>query len=296
MYIPNNIIQTAQKYALGSYVINPAFANNQALEQWIKNIDFEQFETDNYRLQFHSRKRNNLYSFNLPCVDKEVILKVSQNSTHYRWYRKLNLFLVGLFKNYSLNAYYGGIALESIDIDSVKVIAHWTCKRQNESKKSYLIYEKVTSSMTAFDLCHQLSEHNRDAKPILNEISKSLASVIRTIHSENIRHGDPHPGNFLLHTEIPDIHKMTVEHVDQLKFTLIDLDKVEFINNEGKWRKKIFNIRCIRRFFVHNIDYKVSLEHYLDRRPNIMEIVILKFWMRGGFNPYKWIKRNNKRN
>lgn len=296
VYIPKKLIQIAQKYALGKYVINPAFTSNQALEQWIKNIDFEQFETDIHRLQFHSRKRNNLFSFYLPCVDKEVILKVSQISTHYSWHRKLNLYLVSLIKNYSLNAYYGGVAFESIDIDSLKVIAHWTCKRQNESKKSYLLYEKVTSSMSVFDFCLQLSEHNQHAGPIIERISKSLASVIRTIHSNNMRHGDPHTGNFLLHSKIPDIHQLAIGDVDQLKFTLIDLDKVQFVHNEGTWRKKIFDIRCMRRFNVHNIDCIDSLGHYLNRRPKLAEKIILKFWMRGGLNLYKWIKKNNKQN
>ena len=296
MYIPKDFIQDPKKYALGKYVINPHFINNQALEQWIENLDFENFETDSFRMQLHSRKRNNLYSFHLPCVDKEVVLKVSQISKHYRWYRKLNLFLVDLIKNYSLNAYHGGVALEKIGIDSLKVIAHWTCKRQNESQKSYLLYEKVSASMTVFDLCNQLSERNPHAEQIIEKISKSLATVIRNIHTNNIRHGDPHAGNFLLRTEISNIHQLTTQDVDQLQFSLIDLDKVQFVRTKSAWRKKILDIRCIRRFKVHNIDSNVSLAHYLDRRPSFIEKMILKFWMRGGFNPYKWIKTSNKRN
>ena len=296
MFIPDDIRQHAKQYALGEYVIHPHHKNNATLEQWIESIQFEQHETSDARMQLHSRKRNNLYSFHLNALDKEVVLKVSQISEHYRWYRKLNLLLVSLFKNYSLNAYYGGIALEKINVNSLKVIAHWTCKRQNQSEKSYLLYEKVNASMSVFDLCQKISQCNPHANDVISRIAKSLAGIIRTLHANNIRHGDPHAGNFLLCSPIPNINELTPESVDQMQFTLIDLDKIHFANNESPWKNKISNIRCIRRFYVHNIDSVKCLEYYLDRKPKLTERIILEFWMRGGFNIYKWVKRSKKRN
>lgn len=296
MFIPSHLRQSAKNYTLGKYVIHPAHANNINLEQWIKNIQFEQCEIPSNRMQLHSRKRNNLYTFHLDALNKEAVLKVSQISEHYRWYRKLNLMLVGLFKNYSLNAYYGGIALEKINIDSLKVIAHWTCKRQTESGKSYLLYEKVDASMSVYDLCEKISEKNPNAHSVISAIALSLGNIIRTLHSNKIRHGDPHAGNFLLCSPVTDISQLTPESVGQMKFTLIDLDKVHYADNEKAWRKKFYDIRCIRRFYVHNIDSTKCLEYYLGRKPTLGERLILKFWMRGGFNIYKWIKHSKKRN
>jgi hypothetical protein len=295
VYIPDDIRQPSRKYALGEYIIHPAHANNQALEQWIKELQFEQYEAAAYRMQLHSRKRNSLYTFHLPCVDKEVILKVSQISEHYRWYRKLNLLLVSLIKNYSLNAYYGGIALEKINIDSIKVLGHWTCKRQTQSEKSYLLYEKVNASMSVFDLCEQISQKNSNANVIIHRIAQSLASVVRDLHANNIRHGDPHAGNFLLCSPIAEISQLTPDAVSQMKFTLIDLDKMHFVHNEKLWQKKILDIRCIRRFRIHHIESNKALDYYLGRPSKLIERMILKFWMNGGFNFYKWIKPSNKR-
>ena len=295
MFIPDHLLQKEKKYPFGKYVIHPAHTNNAALENWIKNIQFEQHETDQSRMQLHSRKRNNLYSFRLEAVNKEVVLKVSQISQHYRWYRKFNLMLVGLFKNYSLNAYYGGIALEKINVDSLKVIAHWTCKRQTQSEKSYLLYEKVDASMSVFDLCKNIEDQNPQGQAIITSIAKSLAKVIRTLHKNNIRHGDPHAGNFLLCSKIPDIHELTVASVEKMKFSLIDLDKTDYSDHEKPWRKKINDLRCIRRFYVHNLDSHQCLEYYLERKAKLYERLILSFWMRGGFNIYKWFKRSDKR-
>lgn len=296
MFIPSHLRQSAKNYALGEYVIHPAHANNNNLEQWIKNIQFEQCETSSNRMQLHSRKRNNLYTFYLDALNKEVVLKVSQISEHYRWYRKLNLMLVGWFKNYSLNAYYGGIALEKIDIDSLKVIAHWTCKRQTENEKSYLLYEKVDATMSVYDLCERISEKNPNADSIISAIALSLGNIIRTLHKNKIRHGDPHTGNFLLCSPITDISQLTPKSVKQMKFTLIDLDKVHYADHEKAWRKKIYDIRCLRRFYVHNIDSIKCMEYYLGRKPTLAERLILKFWMQGGFNIYKWFKHSKKRN
>lgn len=296
MYIPNDIRQSSRKYALGEYIIHPAHENNQSLEQWIKELQFEQYESATHRMQLHSRKRNNLYSFHLACVDKEVILKVSQISEHYRWYRKLNLLLVSLIKNYSLNAYYGGVALEKINVDSIKVLGHWTCKRQTQSEKSYLLYEKVNASMSVFDLCEQVSQKNEQSKLIISTIAQSLATIVRCLHANNIRHGDPHAGNFLLCSPVTDISLLTPDTVKQMKFTLIDLDKMHFVRGEKPWRKKLLDIRCIRRFRIHDIDSDESLKYYLDRPASFLEKNILKFWMKGGLNIYKWIKPSNKRN
>ncbi|MDW3095574.1 MAG: lipopolysaccharide kinase InaA family protein [Gammaproteobacteria bacterium] len=296
MYIPNNIRQSSKKYTLGEYIIHPTHTNNQSLEQWIKELQFEQYESTTHRMQLHSRKRNNLYSFHLTCVDKEVILKVSQISKHYRWYRKLNLLLIGLIKNYSLNAYYGGIALEKINVDSLKVLGHWTCKRQTQSEKSYLLYEKVNSTMSVYDLCEQVSQTNKNSEAIIVSIAQSLAAVVRNLHRNNIRHGDPHSGNFLLRSSIKNFSQLKPDDVKQMKFTLIDLDKMHFVRNEKPWRKKLLDIRCIRRFRIHNINSTESLNYYLDRPASIIEKYTLVFWMKGGFNIYKWIKPTKKRN
>ncbi len=296
MFIPSHLQQSAKPYALGKYVIHPAHTNNAKLEQWINDIQFEYCETPANRMQLHSRKRNNLYSFHLDAIDKPVVLKVSQISAHYRWYRKLNLMLVGLFKNYSLNAYYGGIALEKINIDSIKVIAHWTCKHLAESEKSYLLYEKVPASMSVFDLCHELTEKNPNAKEIIRRIALSLANIIKTLHQHNIRHGDPHAGNFLLRSSVTELGQLTPEAVTDMKFTLIDLDKVHYADKEKPWRKKIYDIRCIRRFYVHDLNSQQCLHYYLGRKPKLSEKLILWFWLKGGFNIYKWLKSSKKRN
>lgn len=295
MYIPTNLRQPLYEYALGKFLIHPAHTNNEALESWIRELQFEQYELPENRMQQHSRKRNMLYTFHLPAINKEVVLKVSQTSPHYRWYRKLNLLLTNLVKNYSLNAYYGSIALENIGVDSIKTLAYWTCKRQKQSTKSYLLYEKIPASMSAYDLCRQLVEKNSNAGEIIHVLAKKLAATVRKIHNNDLRHGDPHAGNFLLATPVTFIEQLTTDAVEQFHFVLIDLDKIQFSEQEKPWLRRIRNLRCLRRFRVHNIEGSKGLEYYLDNPPGLLDKAILHFWMRGGFNLYKWIKPSRKR-
>ncbi len=296
MYIPSNIRQPAYKYALGNYIIHPRHTNNASLLNWIKELQFEQYEQPKHRLQKHTRKRNTLYSFNLPAVNKEVILKVSQISTHYNWRRTLNLFISGLLKDYSLNAYYGAIGFERIGVSSTRVLAHWTCKRQQHRTKSYLLYEKVQASMSVYELCEDITAVNQNANSIIPKIAEKLAGIVRNIHANNMRHGDPHAGNFLVNLPGKELANLQDESVEEMEFTLIDLDKIQFVRNQPNWLKKIFDLRCLRRFRVYNLEGVEGLAYYLGKPPSLLQKLILAFWMRGGFNVYKWIKPSKKRN
>lgn len=293
MYIPDAIQQPLVKYAAGEYVLHPDHKDNQLLRAWIEQSHFSEFESPAYQMSQHARQRNFLYHFALDSVDKEVILKVSDHSQYQKWYRRLNQWLVSPFKNYSLSAYYGSIGLQKINIDSIQVIGYWT--QQGDHKKSYLLYEKVKAAMTVSDLCVRVHAEHPHADQITQAIAAKLARITRNIHSNNMRHGDPHAGNFLLTTPIKNIPDLTIDSVANLNFTLIDLDKTCFARNPISIMKKFADLRDLRRFRVHDIEGIACLPYYLEHQPSALQKAVLRFWMRGGFNIYKWFKRGSKR-
>ena len=293
MYIPIDIRQTKQSYSKGYYLIHPSHQDNSELIDWIKTSQFNTFETDQYQLKKYSRQRNQLYTFLLRSLNKEVILKVSENRKHKKWYRKLNLVLASWFKDYSLNAYYGAIGLERIGVSSLKVIAQWTCK--NPSTKSYLLYEKVDASHSAYELCNKINSENPQQASLIEQIAKNLAQTVKKIHQHDMRHGDPHAGNFLVTSSIKNIEKLDVDNINQFNYVLIDLDKTVFTRNILPWLKNILDLRDLRRFRVHDIEGTECLEYYLGQPASSTQKLILKFWMKGGFNFYKWLKRRSKR-
>lgn len=293
MYIPAAIHQPLCTYSTGKYVLHPDYEDNQSLRSWIEQSRFSQYESEDYQMSQHARQRNLLYSFHLDTIDKEVILKVSDHSQYQKWYRRLNQWLVSPFRNYSLSAYYGSIGLQKNKIDSIRVIAYWT--HQDQGKKSYLLYEKVMASMTAADLCAKICSQHDDAKKIIDAIALKLAGITHAIHIDNMYHGDPHAGNFLLTTPVESVPGLTVESIEQLNFTLIDLDKTGFSRRHLRIFKPLADLRDLRRFRVHNIEGIECLPYYLGHPPSTMQKMILQFWMRGGFNLYKWFKCGSKR-
>ena len=293
MYIPTTIKQSLIKYSAGEYVIHPDYKDNQLLRAWIEQSRFKEFEIPQYQMPQHARQRNFLYHFTLEAINKEVILKVSDYSRYQKWYRRLNQWLVSPFKDYSLNAYYGSIGLQTINIDSMHVLGYWT--QQNSSKKSYLLYEKIPATMTAAELCMKLDAEHPQADPIIQAITRKLAHITRDMHDNNMRHGDPHAGNFLLATPVERITDLTEASATNLTFTLIDLDKTCFSRCKKGLCKQLADLRDLRRFRVHTIEGIECLPYYLGHHPSNLQKVILKFWMRGGFNIYKWFKRGSKR-
>jgi hypothetical protein len=293
VYIPAEIQQPLKTYVAGNYVVHPDYKDNQLLRIWIQQLHFTDYEAASNQMSQHARQRNFLYHFVLDAVGKEVILKVSDHSQYQKWYRRLNQWLVSPFKNYSLSAYYGSIGLQKINIDSIKVIAYWT--QIDNSKKSYLLYEKVNASMTVADLCTKINAEHPQALSIIQAVAQRLANITRTLHAHNMRHGDPHAGNFLLTTAVPDITELTVERIAELNFTLIDLDKTCFSRQQKGTLKALADLRDLRRFRVANIEGVDCLQYYLGKTPSNMQKAALKFWMRGGFNVYKWFKKGSKR-
>ena len=295
MYIPAAIRQKALPFSKGKYIVNPQYPDQELITNWIKALKFEQFELPDYSLGKRSRKRNSLYSFFLPELNNEVVLKVSQISNKYSWYRRLNLIITRLFKDYNLCAYYGGIGLQCIGIRSAHMLAYWTCK-QKFNTKSYILYEKIHAQMSVFELCNKLNQENLNAKDIISAIAAKHAKIIRKIHSHNMRHGDVHAGNFLVNFSDIKVKDMTKETVSKMKFTLIDLDKFQFVRYRTSWLKHIYDLRCLRRFIIDDINGTKALEYYLEKPPTLFQKNIVKFWMKGGFNIYKWIKPTKKTN
>lgn len=293
MYIPAAIKQPLATYAAGKYLLHPDYKDNQLIRAWIEQSRFGDYESATYQMSEHARQRNFLYHFQLDALGKEVILKVSDHSQYQKWYRRLNQWLVSPFKNYSLNAYYGSIGLQKINIDSIHVIAYWT--QQDNTKKSYLLYEKVNACMTASELCVKVANEHPQAKEIIQTIAIKLANITHSLHTNSMRHGDPHAGNFLLTTPVHHISGLTTDAVAKLNFTLIDLDKTCFTRRHEGIIKKFEDLRDLRRFRVHDIEGIDCLPHYLRHPPSLTQKAILRFWMRGGFNIYKWFKRGSKR-
>lgn len=276
----------------GKFIISPAQVNSEKLNNWVKNKEYEQYTIEKHRMHRHTRKRNKLYTFEHPILNKEIILKVSHIDKQYKLLRRLNLALSTLFVDYNFRAFSGGLLLQDIGINCPKPIMYWIETNSIFCRKSYYMYEKVEADHTLYSFSKLAIEQNRNAT---NEAYRPLAEkvihIVKLIHNAGLRQGDPHPGNFLVsftNSERENICEIDVERID---FTIIDLDKFNVAKPIGKTLKRFFDLRCLRRCTLGPYDQYDMLKLYLQHEYSNAWKLVVYFWIRGGFNPFKWFKK-----
>ena len=280
----------------GVYALSPSTPHRDKIIDWISNKHFNDYETQDYRLERHTRKRNKLYSFQHPFLNTEVILKVSQIDGQYKLLRRLNLHLSVLFNDYNYRAFSGAILLRAKGIACANPIAYWTETENFLTKKSYYLYEKIHADHSIHSITQQLITLEKPGRnEIFTQLARKVTAIIRDIHDAGFRQGDLHPGNFLISIPDQDIKSVTGEDITQAEIFIIDLDKFSAALPLGYILKRFFDIRCLRRCTLGNFDQQEMLKFYLQNDYSKTWSLTLSFWMRGGFNAIKWFKSPKKR-
>ncbi len=275
----------------GILSISPKIEFTEDMFLWIKNKKYTPYEISEYRMDRHTRKRNNLYSFSHPLTNTNVILKVSKIDKKYKFSRRINLIISTFFNDYNFRAYKGGLLLKNIDISCAEPIAYWTESGFLYRKKSYYMYEKVNSDDSLFSFSEKLLlEDTKTSEVIFTQLAKKTVQIVKKIHDAGFRQGDPHPGNFLITPPNKNIRDLNEHDIHQTKMFIIDLDKFSVAKPLGKTIKTFFDLRCMRRCTLGPYNQHDMLKFYLQENYSKFWGVVLSFWIRGGFNPFKWFK------
>ena len=274
----------------GKVLINTSLSYHKSIEKWIQDEQFRKHEVEQFRLSKKSRKRNKLYCFYNEITSKDVVMKVSQISKEYKFWRKVDLFISSLFKDYNFNSYKCSIILQEAGIDTIIPIAYWAHGGSWINRKSYFLYEKVESNLTVAELCNKIITSDMDNKKDLVEaIANRCVKLVKNIHAANIRHDDPHGGNILTNIEPAEINNIDVERIKKAKFILIDNDRCTTASTTTTTLKLFYDLKCLARFNVCQIPQKNLLRLYLGNEFKTYWWYVLNFWISGGFNIKKRI-------
>jgi len=217
-------------------------------------------------------------------------MKVSEISKDYKFWRKVDLFITSLFKDYNYNSYRGTTKLQEAGVDTIKPIAYWTHKTSWLNHKSYFLYEKVESDLTVAELCNEIiSSQVRNKNELINIITERCVEIVQNIHAANIRHDDPHGGNILTNLKYKNINNISVEDIKKAKFTLIDNDRCTFDHTITATLKRFYDLKCLRRFNICQIPQQALLQQYLGNEYKNYWWHVLNFWKSGGFSIKKHI-------
>ena len=246
---------------------------------------FLNYEKDGLILKKKSRKRNKLYCFHFEEISKNVTMKVSQTSKHYKFFRRLNLFATSLLKDYNLNSYKVTINLLESGVETMTPIAYWTYQTSWLNQKTYFLYEKVESELSVTELLDAINHSNLVNKnDLVNSIADKHMSIIKSIHKADIRHDDPHGGNILTDISINEVENLSVPDIEQSRFTLIDNDRGTFTHSFTKTQKTFFDMKCLTKFNIRDISTQDILKKYFGQDYHPAWLFVLRFWKSGGFN------------
>ncbi len=274
-----------QTYSHGKFSIYTSVAYYRSIEKWILDRQFLQYEKQALLLGRKSRKRNKLYCFYSESANTHLVMKVSEISRHYRFWRKVNLYITSLFKDYNYNGYKGSIKLLEAGVDTVHPIAYWTHGTSWSNRKSYFLYEKVESDVSVAELCDEIVSRNLANKgELIDVIVSRCVDVVRKIHAAHIRHDDPHGGNILTSLTFSDMRNIAVEDVKNATFTLIDNDRCTFNHSTSSTLKRFYDLKCLRRFNICRVSQRVLLQQYLGDEYRRYWGYVLSFWKLGGFS------------
>ena len=277
-------------YKYGQYTAYQGNAYHGSINKWIEENKFLDFELNSLIIQKKSRKRNKLYCFWLDAISRDVTMKVSETSKDYKFWRRVNVFITSIFKDYNRNSYKNSISLHEAGVDTITPVAYWIYKRSIFKYKSYFLYENIDSELTVTELCNHIKLSNPPNKDdLIDIISNKHIEIIKSIHSANIRHDDPHGGNILTNIKKNKIENISVQDIHNAKFTLIDNDRCTKTRLKLKTLKLFFDIKCLTKFNLTDTPKNILLKKYLGENYNSVWLKVFMFWKSGGFSIKKRI-------
>ena len=278
-------------YSHGKLLVNQDLASHKLIENWIRNKKFLKYEVSQLLLdRVGGGKRNRLYCFRNEYVQCEVVMKVSHISQSYKFWRKADLIIASYLKDYNYRGYTSSVKLQKVGIDTIEPIAYWTYKPSLLHRKSYFLYKKVKSELTAAQLFDKIIMSDIDDKDLLvKAIVNRCIGIVKNIHTANMRHDDPHGNNILTDIRCGDVAALNERKILSARFTLIDNDRCTTARTVAPSIKKFFDLKCLVRLKICNIPQQDLLRQYLGESYTKYWWYVLNFWKLGGFRIHKQI-------
>lgn len=273
-------------YTRGTYMVRPDHPEREQIEAYITQSGFLNLD-DSQRIPTRNRQHR-LYSFHLPAIDREVMLKIHWLDPSYSRYRRLEIWLSHMLKNRCERSFYGALALKRAGINTLTPLAYWSCKRTWLHSESYLLYEKIPADYTLLDYRRRIQDNMTLARRHrLDRLIEEMAEAAAAMHSHHLRHGDLAFGNFLVH----DLGKDSVLYI-------IDTDQVSASRSWGSWLKRVLDLKSLKPIHLDAHERRVFLKKYLGKNYTEFWLKVFLFWQKGKYRffrrAYKWLLKRKQ--
>lgn len=270
-------------YKHGKYIVGSDSETADFLTDWIVAVRFKEYEREEFRISHgKSRRRNKLYSFRPPPMRQDLVMKVSRISPDYKLSRRIDLFLTGLYKNYSKVSFHGARALHERRLPVAEPLAFWTYKESFLVKRSYFLCRRLPGVSVSNLLSDPTTKYSAaDCRGL----AEKLIKMIRGVHAAGLRHGDFKTDNVQI--DRPRLVSESSENpLSDGRVFLLDYDNVSKTRIKLPWLKKIYDLKDISRLSIPAVGYEELLDMYFDGHASPRWRRTFIFWK----------KRNFKRN
>ena len=234
-------LSETRRYSHGTFVLRRGLPETQAIEEYIAQRNFLDVREED-RLATTNR-RYRLYSFHMAGMDKKVVLKISSANPEYPFWRRMNVHLSHLTKDYGRKAMKGALALESAGVRTIRPLACWRHRRSSLIVDSYLLYEMVDAEFSIRQYWQQIRDSMTEVQErILGELVDKMAQIVSSVHAAGLLHGDIAGGNFLVAAR-----DKTKKDSGGHDVWLIDTDSISRNRIPVPFLKRIRDLRSLRR-------------------------------------------------
>ena len=284
-----------QHYSKGQYLVRHDLAYAAQVEEFITSLAFKRHQDVQLVHPSEGRKRNTLYTFYFAPAQKHMVMKAARIDPAYSTWRRMELFLTSVFRDYNKRAYLGSIAMENAGVNTAKPVAFWTYNQTYFQRESYYMYERVNADFKMFEYQQRIgSNPTPDQRILLQHMIDKAIDMLKDLSHNGIRHGDPHVGNFLVVMLLKEGEAGIETVAQQMQLYLIDNDHVSIARVRIPWIKRVFDLKSLRRIRLDDKGRKEFLKRFLEDEYQEFWWWVIEFWAGGGFKLHRWFRRNKK--
>ena len=210
--------------------------------------------------------------------NKEFVIKRYSPLDKKSWFRRLDLALKNLVTPDAKRSYQGCVLVYESGVPTMKPVA-WAHRGVGLNCESYFVYEAIEAQAGVHDL---LGQENL-SPDLKRELIVKMGKISRQLHDAGLRHTDIVPHNFLAQKRSDG----------GFELYLIDTDKVSKVKGLTRLPrlKAFFDWHCLRRLRLREPELKVFFSAYLGRTPAEEDVSAWYFWLAGGLNLYRQLKK-----
>jgi hypothetical protein len=270
-------------------VIRPDIPGEKQIISFITECDFLCIRE--YHQIATRNRQHRLYSFYLPAIGRDVVMKIHWVDPTYPLFRRIEICISSIFKNRCKFSFYGALTLQNAGVRTLNPLAYWSYGTSRFLSEQYFLYEKIHADFSMLEYRNHIKKKPTPAhRQTLDGMIEGMADLAATIHRHNLRHGDLAFGNILVDLNQAPGELNEIPRTASPSLYIIDTDQVRFNRCWNIFLKKILDLRSLKPIHLDNREQRIFFKKYFNKNDVDFWIRVFRFWQRGKHRVFRRIR------